>query len=613
MNMMHVLSRLPMCILALVFATSAFAADQPAPLATQGTVAELRYGQDDSLPAPKTLIFSINPDRIIADAHAWKAMGVDGFFMDGVANEWSSDVWAADGKPYTIGESDETFQKVRQAVDICTTLDMEVFVKTVYANPLEWFNDTAWQQINHNFKQIAIFARESGCKGIALDIEYIGQQYAFEWTGYDYVGYTRQDLVCTIRARSTELLRSMYREFPDMVFLILPEESFTLGTHIETAWVEEAARTNAPGGVHLFMESTYTSSDIRRTLAHASAANQLFRRLLSPAAQDYWREHCSLASGVWPTGFDVLEHSSASELPGELRESWAASLMVSPQYNWIYLDRFAEQHMGRSLDTYKGVMDFAGCARILREKQVVTDEAYVSIARTLRTLPAEDFAAELGSAPVPRFMFPYAVPMLELSPVGGITPEETEREWRNALDYYAGVRQDLTALYRPVSAWQIIGPFPSGEGFVGHSTVFAPEQGIDLDAEYDGVNGKVSWQPFHLPVNGLGIDFKAIYEPSEHVTAYALCWVNCPTERTVQARFSTNDAGKLWIDGKLVDDFDHESWSILDRDIIPITLPQGRTPILAKVTNGIGSWSLVLRFTDSEGNPVDDLTVTAAP
>ena len=123
----------------------------------------------------------------------------------------------------------------------------------------------------------------------------------------------------------------------------------------------------------------------------------------------------------------------------------------------------------------------------------------------------------------------------------------------------------------------------------------------------------MKWQPYQVPDGGLGIDFIKLYTPNEQVTAYALCYVDSPRERQVQARFGTNDSGKLWIGGQLVDDFGDESWAILDRDIVRVTLPKGRTPILAKVTNGKGAWAMVLRFTDMQGKPIPDLTFSATP
>lgn len=597
----------------IIFAVSGMFSGVPFAGAAEQDRPPLHYGHDATLPPPKALVFSIVADKIIADAAAWKAMGVDGFFLEGAASEWSTNIWSTDGKPHTIGESDETFQKVREAVRVARDLDMEVFLKLVYANPLEWFNETAWQQIDHNFKQFAIFARDTGCKGIAVDIEYVGQQYAFSWEGYDYKDYTREDLIRTIRARSTGILRAMYNEFPEMVFLVLPEESFTLGTQIETAWVEEAARQNAPGGVHLCMESTYTSADIGRTLASGAADNTLFHRLLSPEATAYWEKKCSLAAGAWPAGFDVVVKSPPEKTPDMIRKCWAGCLMQSPRYTWIYLDRYAEQHLGRDRDKFPGTMDFAVCAEILRKKEIITDEPYATLARSLRALPADLDIAALKMEPVPRFNFPYAVPMLELTDVGEIAPEEVARQWRIALDYYNGVTLDLPALFSPIPEWQIVGPFPSAEPFKGHGTAYPPESGIDLAAAYDGVNGKIRWQLFVLPQGSLGVDLKPLFSPNEQIKAYAACWVDSPVEQQVQARFGSNDAGKLWINGVLVKDFDHESWSMVDRDIIPVTLPKGRTPVLAKITNGIGAWSLVLRFTDALGNPVPNLRYSPVP
>lgn len=586
--------------------------DSRLPVHADDTDAAPRFGHDDTLPAPKSLVFSVTPDKIIADAAAWKAIGADGFFLEGVASEWSSDIWATDGKPYTIGESDETFQRVRKANEVCKQLGMANFLKVAFANPFEWFNDTAWPHINHHFRQFAIFARDTGCRGVALDIEYIGQQYAFDWPGYNYKGYTREDLIRKVRERATNIISAMYDEFPGMEFLVLPEGGFALGAQIESAWIEEAARRDAPGGVHFCMEGTYTVSDLRRILAYAGAANTLLRRQLSPRAQDYWQARCTLAAGIWPTGFDIQPNHDSHQTPAELRQSWAGSLMVSPRYNWIYVDRYGENHLGRGLDNYAGKTDFAMVAQVLRKKEIAIEPAFVALAKQLRALGPADITKDTGFAAVPRFMFPHAIPSLELTPAA-LSAGEINRAWQLAMDYYHGVEHDLQAEFSPVREWQIVGPFHSGESLAGHTTVFPPEQGINLQAEFDGAGGKVKWQRYRVPIGDLGIDFKAIYTPGESVTAYALTYVDSPIEQIVQLRFGSNDAGKVWLGGKLVDDFPRESWCILDRDIVSVTLPKGKTPVLAKATTGVGAWSLALRFTDVNGNPVPNLTFSAVP
>jgi hypothetical protein len=85
----------------------------------------LSYGRVEELPKPKTVFFGANIDNIIADAGEWKRRGIGAFFVDGVAREWSTDIWAADGKPWTIGESDETLQKAKEAAAICREIGSE--------------------------------------------------------------------------------------------------------------------------------------------------------------------------------------------------------------------------------------------------------------------------------------------------------------------------------------------------------------------------------------------------------------------------------------------------------------------------------------------------------
>ncbi len=195
------------------------------------------YGSLPDFPLPKTILFSAGPDEIAADAQEWQRKGVNAFFLDFVARDWSSDIWATDGEPWTIGAADKTFQKTKQATSAARKLGSEVFLKVSFDHVFEWFNDTAWKKIENNFQQMAIFARDSGCHGIALDIEYIGQQYDYTWSGYAYRGYTRADLFRKVRERMTRVARVLYDEFPDMIFLTFPECGLNLGTVIQAAWI----------------------------------------------------------------------------------------------------------------------------------------------------------------------------------------------------------------------------------------------------------------------------------------------------------------------------------------------------------------------------------------
>ena len=109
----------------------------------------LSYGPVEGFVPPRTIVFSVGPEELEADAEAWVAHGVTAFFLDFIAREWSSDIWARDGKPWTIGESDESFQAAKRANAKCAALGAETFLKVSFDNYFEWFNDLMWQQAYH--------------------------------------------------------------------------------------------------------------------------------------------------------------------------------------------------------------------------------------------------------------------------------------------------------------------------------------------------------------------------------------------------------------------------------------------------------------------------------
>jgi hypothetical protein len=574
---------------------------------------DLAYGAAAELPLPKTILFSAGPDEIAADAAEWRRHGVNAFFLDFVARDWSSDIWAADGEPWTIGASDKTFQKTKKATSVARELGSEVFLKVAFDHPFEWFNDTAWKQIGNNFQQMAIFARDTGCQGLALDIEYIGQQYDYNWAGYDYHGYTRAELFKKVQQRMTGVAQVMYEEFPDMVFLTFPECGLNLGTAIQVAWIEEAARRAAPGGFHYCTEYTYRNPNVRYMLAYAAQCHELFHRLLSPRAWRYWQRQCSVAAGVWPFGYDYQTTHDPGMPLDELRQGMAASLMVSRRYNWVYSHNCRDQLLGRKLEVYTNGLDIAPYLNVLAQRQVISDPKYVRLANEIRSVHLRDYSADLGLVSWVSFAGPNDTPTLRPMPAVFCNRQDQESAWRLALDYFRGREINLHDHFATLTDWQLIGPFPSDAKLSGHNTVSGPEQSLDLRSEYEGLNGKVRWQEYHQKGPAASVDLKKVFQPAEKVSAYALCFVTSPVEQDAQLRFSSNDAGKVWLGSQLVHDYPREGTVFLDRDIIPVHLPKGTTPLRLKITNNIGNWGFVARFTDPQGHPLTNLQFRLSP
>ena len=569
----------------------------------------LTYGETDELPLPKTILFTGSPDSLLEDAAEWKQHGMDAFFVHPVVREWSGNIWGQDGKPWTIGESDELFQKVKGVCAICEELGQETFLKIAFDHTFEWFNDVAWQQIDNNFKQFAIFARDGGCTGIALDIEYIGEQYSFTWEGYDYDWYSRKDLVEKVRKRMTRVLGIMYDEFPEMVFLTFPEQWLGMGANIHVAWIEEAARRDAPGGVHYCLESTYRTPDIRHAFARAWGNNEVFQRLLSDRGRAYWMEKCTIASGVWPLGDDADKAYRGPVMSlDQFRQAIAGSLMMSPRYSWIYGSRCISQLLGRDLDEYDGPEDLQAHLQIIADKEMVIDRKYVELAKRLRAKERADYSAELGLKIVPQVHGPRDEVRVAFLAKPTMNDQELEKVWDLAIAQYSGEIVDWHREYGTQTNWMVIGPFPNeGVDFKGHDAVYGPEESLDLDLEYDGVNGKVGWFEYRQDDLCASVELKKLFEEKEHVCAYALCYVTAPEAVDVQMRVGTNDAGKVWLGGDLVLDYPYESGIIIDKEVVPVTLPKGTTPVLLKVSNGVGQWGFVFRITDGDGNAVEDL------
>ncbi len=349
---------------------------------------------------------------------------------------------------------------------------------------------------------------------------------------------------------------------------------------------------------------------------HAWACNELFHRILSERARKYWVERCSIAAGVWPFGADHSSSHAPQMSCEEFRHAFAASLMMSRRYNWLYSHNSREVLIGRKLDQVKAPVDPRGYHRVMAERDVVTTPKYVALARELRAMKLKDYAKDVGLILLPRLLGPRDVPVVQLAPTAHYSASEQRAFWDTVLAYFHGEEVNFQRRFGTQTHWMLIGPFANkGATFTGHHAVYPPERSIDLGGEYDGVDGKVRWIAHRQDGPRASVDLTQLFKPTEYVCAYALCHVTSPRRMDVRIRLGTNDAGKMWLGGKLVFDYPYEGSAFLDRDVIPVTLPKGTTPILLKISNGALNWGFVFRITDAEGRAIESLrfSVPAGP
>ena len=540
---------------------------------------------------PKTLLFSpINPEYLQDTAAEWKATGFDGFLFSGIMSNWADDIWAKDGDSLTRNEDDKTFQRIKTCNKECKKHGItENFIKVAFYKhvPL-WTNDEAWEKIYNNFGEAARFAEKSDCRGIALDIEYVSEQYHLDWEGYDYQGYTQADLRGAAIKRGKELVQFMLKNYPEMVFLNLPEGITFYGPlagDFFHGMIQGMAEANAPGGIHLLTESTYDMTSTLGLIHYLQNLESKILGLLDDSSQKYWKGKCSVVLGGWPLGYyrkitdengEFLGWSGKEEKFGEkivgsytdksnrfsvdeFRNQYAGLLLAGKQYCWIYGHgatwwQFSEEETKRY-------------GKVSNSELPVDDNL-----KDYKTVLSEKW---MGS--------PKIQSLAELIKQGD--------------------NEAYIAFMNFVKQFQVIGPFGCKD-CNNFNEVFPPEKKIDLNAEYDTQSGKIKWQTFSINERTGYLDFTKYFKPKDWVCTYAFCKIVCPEEQPAQIRLGTNDMGALWFNGEKVLSQNTERTAVLDDDVIPVQFKKGENTILVKVCNTELNWGLYLRITDENGEAI---------
>ena len=544
---------------------------------------------------PHTLLFSpITPEYLQDTTADWKATGFNGFLLAGIMRNWADDIWAADDDT-TRNENDQTFERVKSCNDKCHKDGItENFIKVAFYSHIPlWTDDAAWEKFNENFRQAARFARLTGCRGIALDIEYVGEQYDLAWEGYDYKDYTEDQLRAAAVERGCDLARAMLQSYPDIVFLTLPEGIYFYGplaTDLFVGMVQGMAEAKAPGGVHLLTERSYKMVSTIGLIHYVQGLESDILKNLDESTARYWRKRCSISLGGWPLGYyrDIRDENgerlgysgrvekfgnkivgsyadkSSNYPPEDFRNQYAGMLLASKRYCWIYGHGATWWHF-TDADVAK----------------------YGSVGNS--TLPVDERLDDFKSV------------LKEKWTPSGQLKDISEKVRQYKLD-------DFLDMLGFVNSFKIIGPF-GRKGLDTFNEVFPPEQEFDFNAAYPGSVDLVNWQSASVDSKGY-LDFLKFLSPSDWVCAYAYCKVISPKAVPAQLRLGTNDTATLWFNGQKLLSKNIERSAAPDSDILPVRLKKGENNIIIKVCNTEINWGLYLRLTDNHGNPQKNLTFT---
>jgi len=167
-----------------------------------------------------------------------------------------------------------------------------------------------------------------------------------------------------------------------------------------------------------------------------------------------------------------------------------------------------------------------------------------------------------------------------------------------------------------VTHWRLIGPFDN-TGRRGYSTAYPPEQEVRFEAAYQGKQGRpakdamVRWVDF-TSKDDLGmVDFQKPFGEQREVVGYAATEFYCRQRQEVEVRMSSENALKLWINGRLTAECPvYHMGNEPDQYVLRTVLETGRNLILAKVCQNEQTqdwarrWDFRLRVCDAEGKAV---------
>lgn len=174
-----------------------------------------------------------------------------------------------------------------------------------------------------------------------------------------------------------------------------------------------------------------------------------------------------------------------------------------------------------------------------------------------------------------------------------------------------GVPVDLAAHFGFIQKWHVAGPFDNTD-MKGFAAIYPPEKGVDLQAVYRGKKeAELRWKE-HTTTDPYGlVDLNKAIAKHMGAAGYAYAVVRSPAPRPVELRVGSNNAVKVFLNGKLL--YQHEEYHHgheMDQYVAKGELKAGRNEILVKVCQNeqtedwAQKWSFQLRICDSVGTAV---------
>ncbi len=148
-----------------------------------------------------------------------------------------------------------------------------------------------------------------------------------------------------------------------------------------------------------------------------------------------------------------------------------------------------------------------------------------------------------------------------------------------------------------VADWDVAGPFDA-QGVESLAAAYPPEKRAVLTEKYEGKGGAaIAWRTVRAEASGY-VRLDRVLQPSEKAVAYALAYVQAPSDRDTRMLVGSDDGVRIWINGEIVHSNPVFRGAAPDQDDVTVSLRKGWNRILVKVLQGGGGWGFFLRFAD---------------
>lgn len=263
-----------------------------------------------------------NTDNNATDAQYWaKTVGVQGVFVSYLMTYWTTNVGPT---PNSLWEGAKSFQQTYAKYGATDN-----FIKvSIYSN-LDWKNPTVVDQYVTDFGNLAKLARYAGFKGIALDLE----PYSSAWG--EQAGGDKQ----TVQRAAQLIAGAMYRAYPDMTLVILPDVVYEYGATKDLVLATGGYKLAVPFVHGLFYqpwkqvimatEGTYSASPA--SIVHwMDVTHSNYDRMFNPGKFPF-----SVAPGIWPLGVSGADKSARMSVD-QFQRNLAMDYLETNSYVWIF-------------------------------------------------------------------------------------------------------------------------------------------------------------------------------------------------------------------------------------------------------------------------------------